>query len=88
MVWRRITGPGVHLPGPIDRPSENTAMVDDATLVDLWQRMLRDPRASDPEIRTLCIVALLCNEDFRLRLIEWFLEDKPGSVHQRPILYH
>jgi hypothetical protein len=63
-------------------------MVDDAILVALWQRMLTDPRASDAEIRTLCLVAFLCNEDFRLRLIEWFLEDKPGSLHQPPILYH
>ena len=63
-------------------------MVDDATLVALWQRILTDPHASDAEIRTLCLVALLCNEDFRLRLIEWFLEDKPGSDHERPLLYH
>jgi len=30
------------------------------------------PRAIKTEVQTLCIVALLCNEDFRLRLFEWF----------------
>ena len=63
-------------------------MVDDATIVELWQHLLNHPRASRTEVRTLCIVALLCNEDFRLRLFEWFLSDAPGSVHQRPFLYH
>ena len=63
-------------------------MADDATIVELWQHLLKHPRAINTEVRTLCIVALLCNEDFRLRLFEWFLSDAPGSVHQRPFLYH
>jgi len=45
-------------------------MVDDATIVELWQHLLRHPRAIKTEVRTLCIAALLCNEDFRLRLFE------------------
>ena len=60
-------------------------MVDDATIVELWKRLLT---STDTEARRLCVLAFLCNEDFRLRLLEWFLSDEPGSVHQRPFLYH
>ena len=35
-------------------------MADDATIVELWQHLLRHPRAIKTEVRTLCIVAPLC----------------------------
>ena len=63
-------------------------MVDDDTLLELWQCLLKDPRVSDAEIRRQCLVALLGNENFRLQLIEWFLRDEPGNVPQRTIVSH
>ena len=50
--------------------------------------ILTDPRVSDAEIRRQCLVALLGNENFRLHLIEWFLKEEPGNVHQRIIVSH
>jgi hypothetical protein len=60
-------------------------MVDDATIVELWKRLLT---STDTEARRLCVLALLCNEDFRLRLVEWFLFDAPGRFNLVPSLYH
>ena len=62
-------------------------MIDDATIVEMCQRLLTDPRGPDAEVRRLSVMALLCNEDFRLRLLEWLFLDAPGRV-DLPSLYH
>jgi hypothetical protein len=62
-------------------------MIDDAAIVEMCQRLLTDSRAADTEVRRLCVMALLCNEDFRLRLLEWLFFDAPGRV-DLPSLYH
>jgi hypothetical protein len=55
-------------------------MVDDDTLVELWRRLLKDPRTSDAEIRRLSRLALLRYEDFRLQLIAWSLKPTDSSL--------
>jgi hypothetical protein len=65
----------------------DSVMIDDATIVEMCQRLLMDPCAPDAEVRRLSVMALLCNEDFRLRLLEWLFLDAPGRVDLRS-LYH
>jgi hypothetical protein len=61
-------------------------MVDDATIVELWQHLLRHPRA----IKTEGANPVYCRAPLQRGLpsasLEWFLSDVPGSVHQRPFL--
>jgi hypothetical protein len=62
-------------------------MVEDDDLIELWQRFLKDPRASDAEIRRMCLAALL-GKDFRLQLLAWFLKKEAGNEHRRTTLRH
>jgi len=54
-------------------------MVEDDT-IDLWQRFLKDPRASEAEIRKMSLAALL-NKNFRLQLLAWFEKKEAGREH-------
>jgi hypothetical protein len=88
-LWLRIVGgPRCCIRrGRLLGPRKKIVMVDDATMVALWKRLLTDPRVSDTEVRRLCLMALLGNEDFRLRVLEWFLRDASGRV-DLPSLCH
>ena len=47
-------------------------MADDATPVDLWQRLAEEsPHTSDDEIERLFIAAAKDNEDFIRQIMEW-----------------
>jgi hypothetical protein len=47
-------------------------MADDATPVDLWQRLAEEsPHTSDDEIERLFIAAAKDNEDFIRQITEW-----------------
>ena len=47
-------------------------IVDDATPVDLWQRLAEErPHTSDDEIERLFIAAAKDNEDFIRQITEW-----------------
>jgi hypothetical protein len=65
----------------------DSVMINDATIVEISQRPLTDPRGPDAEVRSLSVMALLCNEDFRLRLLERLFLDALGRV-DLPSLYH
>ena len=60
---------------------------DNDDLIELWQRFLKDPRASEAEVRRMCVAALL-GKDFRLQLLAWFLKKEAGNKHQRTTLSH
>jgi hypothetical protein len=53
--------------------SEKTIGMVEDDLIELWQRFLKDPRASEAEIRRMSLAALL-NQNFRLQLLAWFLK--------------
>jgi hypothetical protein len=50
----------------------------DDDLIELWQRFLNDPRASEAEVRRMCVAALL-GKDFRVQLLAWFLKKEAGK---------
>jgi hypothetical protein len=55
-------------------------MADDATPVDLWQRLAEEsPHTSDDEIERLFIAAAKDNEDFIRQITEWGIWKKPLS---------
>ena len=68
--------------------SEKTiGMIEDDDVIELWQRFLKDPRASEAEIRRMSLAALL-GKDFRLHLLAWFLKKEAANEHRRTTLSH
>jgi hypothetical protein len=62
--------------------SEKTVGMVEDDLIELWQRFLKDPRASEAEIRKMSLAALL-NKNFRLQLLAWFLKRRETSASGR-----
>ena len=65
-------------------PGRPLGMIED-DLIELWQRFLKDPRASEAEIRRMSLAALL-NQNFRLQLLAWFLKKEAGNERRRTTL--
>ena len=62
-------------------------MIEDDDVIELWQRFLKDPRASEAEIRRMSLAALL-GKDFRLHLLAWFLKKEAANERRRTTLSH
>ena len=71
--------------GKSSSASEKTIGMIEDDLIELWQRFLKDPRASEAEIRRMSLAALL-NQNFRLQLLAWFLKKEAGNARQRTTL--
>jgi hypothetical protein len=67
--------------------SEKTIGMIEDDLIELWQRFLKDPRASEAEVRRMSLAALL-GKDFRLHLLAWFLKKEAANEHSRTTRSH